>query len=322
MSGPGRRGAPLLRALGLRLVGFGATLVGASLLLHGLLLLAPGDPIDLIPDGESSRAELAAEFGLDRPPLERLVGGAIGALTGELGPSLIVAPGTPVSELVRRACWRSAMIVGPALPIALLAGLGAALLSAGRSSALRSFIQIIGALPVFLLAWALVTALNAGAWALIERGAIPRPEWFALPDQASALRTALAVLAVVLGSGTLFEVHAACEAEILRLRESELADATTGLGLAFWPVLLRNLAPGLLSIARDRVAFLVGGLVVVEKVLLMGGAGALLWQAALARDYPLAIGLGVAAAAVVAGGAFLADALRLALDPRARVEGA
>lgn len=320
--GSGWRGAPLLRALGSRSLAFIATLFGAGLLLHGLLLLAPGDPIDLIPDGEANRAELAVEFGLDRPPLERLIGGTLRALTGDLGPSLIVAPGTPVTELVRRSCWRSLMVVGPALPIAMLAGLGAGLLTAGRSSALRGLIQIIGALPVFLLAWALVTTLNAGAWSLIERGVLERPDWFALPDQDSPLRTALAIAAVVLGSGTLFEVHAACEAEILRLRRSELADAITGLGLPLWPVLLRNLAPGLLTVARDRVAFLVGGLVVVEKVLLMGGAGALLWQAALARDYPLAIGLGVAAATVVAGSALVADALRLLLDPRARAEGA
>ncbi|HND29753.1 MAG TPA: ABC transporter, partial [Myxococcota bacterium] len=58
-----------------------ATLAGASLLLHGLLLLAPGDPIDLIPDGEANRAALAHEFGLDRPPLERLVWGAARGLT-------------------------------------------------------------------------------------------------------------------------------------------------------------------------------------------------------------------------------------------------
>lgn len=322
MRGPGQRGAPLLRALSVRVLAFVATLVGASLLLHGLLLLAPGDPIDLIPDGEANRAELAAEFGLVRPPAERLVGGALRALTGDLGPSLIVRPGAPVSELVRRACWRSLMVVGPALPIALLAGLGCAALTAGRSSALRGAIQIVGAIPVFLLAWATVTGLNHGAWTLMERGVIARPDWFALPDQDSLLRLAVAIGALVLGSGTLFEVHAACEAEIDRLRRSELADAVTGLGLPVWPVLLRNLAPALLSVARERVAFLVGGLVIVEKVLLLGGAGALLWEAALGRDYPLAIGLGVAASAVVAGSALLADAARLLLDPRARAEGA
>ena len=83
--GSGWRGAPLLRALGSRSLAFIATLFGASLLLHGLLLLAPGDPIDLIPDGEANRAELAVEFGLDRPPLERLIGGTLRALTGDLG---------------------------------------------------------------------------------------------------------------------------------------------------------------------------------------------------------------------------------------------
>jgi len=74
----------------------------------------------------------------------------------------------------------------------------------------------------------------------------------------------------------------------------------------------------LATLAAGRVGFLVGGLVVVEKVLLLNGAGALMWDACLKRDYPLAMGLAIAAAAIVAVANLVADLVRFSVDPRLR----
>ena len=66
-SGPsaplGRFGLAFAGRLGVAL----ATLLGATGLMLGLLVLAPGDPIDLIPNGAAIRPQLEKEFGLDRP---------------------------------------------------------------------------------------------------------------------------------------------------------------------------------------------------------------------------------------------------------------
>ncbi|RME21437.1 MAG: ABC transporter permease, partial [Deltaproteobacteria bacterium] len=63
---------------------------------------------------------------------------------------------------------------------------------------------------------------------------------------------------------------------------------------------------------------LVGGLIVIEKVLLLNGAGALLWDACLKRDHPLAMGLALAAAFAVAASRLGVDLGRILLDPRLR----
>ena len=66
------------------------------------------------------------------------------------------------------------------------------------------------------------------------------------------------------------------------------------------------------------VAFFVGGLVILEKILLMNGIGAILWQSALERDYPLALGITLVTAAVVASLRLVGDVVRTAIDPRRR----
>lgn len=296
------------------------TVIAALALLQGLLMLAPGDPIDLLPNGAELRPQLEAEWRLDRPPLERIVGAEWDALRGDLGTSLSVRPGARVADLVLRAGLGSLGVLLPALGLSMLLGGALAALPALRQA--RAPTRALAALPVFLLAWLLVTGLDAAAWAGMERGWIERPDWFALPDQPSALRWLLAVFALAVGSGALSEVQGTVAEELRRFEDEGTADGARALGLPAWPHIALNLLPPLATALASRAAFFVGGLVVIEKVLLLGGAGALLWDAALGRDYPLALGLGLGAALVVAGARLLADLLRLGLDPRLREDRA
>lgn len=299
-----------------RALSFLLTVIAALALLQSLLLLAPGDPIDLLPNGEELRPQLEAEWRLDRPPLERIAGGVADALRGDLGVSLSVKPGAQVSELLLRAGADSLGVLLPALGLSMLLGGALAALPALRR--VRAPARALAALPVFLLAWLLVTGLDAAAWAGMERGWIARPDWFTLPDQPSTLRWILAVFALAVGSGALSEVQSTVAEELRRFEDEGTADGARALGLPAWPHVALNLLPPLATALASRAAFFVGGLVVIEKVLLLGGAGALLWDAALGRDYPLALGLGLGAACSVAGARLLADLLRLGLDPRLR----
>ncbi len=76
--------------------------------------------------------------------------------------------------------------------------------------------------------------------------------------------------------------------------------------------------PPLTVLVSTRTAFFFGGLVVIEKVLHLNGVGSMLWQACRMRDYPLALGITVVAAAVVCTARLLGDVVRLAVDPRLR----
>jgi len=308
----------LVRALVLRTGWFLATLLGAAFLLQALLWAAPGDPIDLLPNGEELRADLEEEWGLDQPLPLRFAGFVSRGLQGDLGNSLTVRPGASVVELVKPAAARSFRLLLPALLLGMSLALVLGRLTAGRQSALRRLVEVLSVAPVFLLAYVIVIGLNDVTFHAMQSGWISRPDWFALPDQASSLRTAIAIAVLAVGSSSLTELHAATENEIVQIRESGYVEAAIARGGSPEKHEAWNLIPPLSSLASSRVTFMVGGLIILEKVLLMNGAGALLWEACLRRDYNLAMGLTLCAALVVCGARLLGDVVRVVVDPRLR----
>ena len=314
--------ARLAFALSGRLGFFAVAVVGAVFILQTLLWSAPGDPIDMLPlfgqDLEDLRPVLQAEWGLDLPPHERLWAFITRALQGDLGESLVIRKGSPVWDLTWTAWGRSLRVLLPALAISLSGALGLAWLTAGRRSLfIRPAIQITSILPIFLFVCFLVL-WDEYTWTMISERKVTRPEWFPLADKASPLRYWLAILVLGLGSNCLTEMHASLENSLVRIRDSGYVLAARARGAAAWPHVLRNLLPELVSLAASRVVMLIGGLVILEKIFNMNGAGALIWRACLQRDYPLALGLVLGAALIVSAARLAADTLRLVWDPRAK----
>ncbi|MEZ4238140.1 MAG: ABC transporter permease subunit [Myxococcota bacterium] len=312
---PGRR---WVRLVALRLLGALGTVAGATALLLALLFLAPGDPIDTIPNGEALRPQLTEQFGLDRPPAVRWAVRLGRALVFDLGTSYVYRPGAPVAEVVARPAVRTVGLVAAACALAV--GLGGLLagITAGRRSALRPLVQAGSLVATFVLADVLVSGINDATWWALQAGWIERPAWFALPDQASLVRSALAVAILAGGSGTLAEVHAELEDALVRIRSSPWVDAARARGRVPWGAVLRAMVPAIASTLSDRAALLVGGALVVEHVLLMRGVGDILWQAARLRDYDLALAIALLSAVLVAGTRLLAEAATLLVDPRLR----
>lgn len=310
----------LVRALAARVLVFLATVTGAAAAALALLAWAPGDPIALLPNADEVRPLLEAEWALDRPLPERIVRWIGRAATGDLGVSVAYRPGMAVRELLAGPALATLGWWLAALLVAVAWGAGLAAFTAGRPGAWRHVVRWTSAVPVFLLAHLLVHAIDEVTWSLVQAGTIARPSWFALPDQPSDLRTALAVLVLAVGSGTLAEVHAEVEDVVVGLRGSGFVDAARARGMPVLPHLLRNLVAPVATVAANRAAALLGGVVIVEKVLLLNGAGAILWSAAELRDYDVVLGVTVGAAALVGLARLLADAVRLAWDPRLRAE--
>lgn len=296
---------------------FLATLAGAVLLIQALIAASPGDAIDLLPNADQVRPQLEAEWGLDLPLPARVARALARAAVLDLGTSLTYRPGTPVTELVARGAAESAAILVPAWLLSLAMSVGAAWWTSGGRPGGR-VLAAVSVVPAFLAAWGLVTAINAAVWGGMEAGWWERPEFFALPDTDSAVRTALAIAVLAVASGNLSGQHAALDAELRALRRAPFVEAARARGAPVWPHLAGNLLPPLLEVGAGRVAALLGTVVVVEKLLLLNGAGAMLWQACVRRDFPLATGITLAAAVVVAGVRLASDLARLAVDPRQR----
>lgn len=308
----------LVLAIAGRLLAAVATLLGATALLLALLVLAPGDPIDLLPNADEVRPTLEAQWGFDRPAAERWALHLARLARLDLGTSLAYRPGAPVAEVLAGPAARSALLVGASLLLVTAWGTLLAFATAGRPSRARAVVQAVSITPVFLLAHAVVGALNGATWWAVGQGLLARPDWFALPDQPSVLRSVLAVVLLAVGSGALAEVHGEVEDALVRIRASAWVDAARARGQPSWPLVLRALVPPVAHTLANRAALLVGGAVVVEKVMLLNGAGAVLWSATLLRDYELALSIAVLAAALVAATRLLADGVRVVVDPRLR----
>jgi peptide/nickel transport system permease protein len=300
------------------LLSFVATLAGAVFFVSALLYFAPGNAADVVANDETLRQGLLEEWGLDQGLWAQYTTFLGNALHGDFGNSLTFRPGTPVSQIILERAGSSIRLVLGALFMSLFLGLGLAYWTAGRKTLTKRILQVLSVPPVFLLAY--LTMVNLDAWAFentVAVGGTP-PNWFPLMMNPSALKTALAMTLLAVGSSALTEIHAALEGDLEQIRHSGYVDAARARGATLWPHTLSNLLPRMTTLASSRMAFYLGGVIVVEKVFALNGVGTTLWEACRLRDYPLALGITLVAAALVCAARLLGDWVRMALDPRQR----
>lgn len=289
--------------------------LGVAIAVQLLLFLAPGDPISNLPDGESLRAVLAPRWGLDQPLPVRVWRSVLRLLTGDLGTSYAVRPGATVWEVLALPASASLARVLLASLLALGTACALAVLRCDHPR-LASLPAAASLLPLFAAAHLVVLGANrAAAWGLAA-GWWDRPAWFALPLEPTWHRELLGVALLAWASGTLDHLSREAHAMLTELSGSAFVEQARLRGEPALPHLLRNLAPPLLLLSARRTVVLLAGLVVLEKVLLLPGAGAVLWEAAEQRDHELAMGIGVLSAALVVTTRTAADLLAAWWDPR------
>ncbi len=298
---------------------FVATLAGAVFFVSALLYFAPGNAADVVANDETLRQGLIEEWGLDKGLWGQYTAFLGNILHGDLGTSLTYRTGTPVTEIIMARAGESIRLVIGALILSMAGGLGLAYWTAGRRRSIsKRAVQLISVPPVFLLAYLTMVGLDSWAYENTVAVGAKAPGWFPLMMNPSALKTALAMTLLAVGSSALTEIHAAMEADLLEIRQSGYVDAARARGASIWPHTLSNLLPRLTSLASSRMAFFLGGVIIVEKVFALNGVGTALWQACLKRDYPVALGITLVAAALVCAARLLGDWVRMALDPRQR----
>ncbi|MER5839307.1 ABC transporter permease [Streptomyces prasinus] len=282
---------PALRAL--ELVG---VLLLASIGVFSLVVLLPGDPaVDILGAGRAPAeyAELRTELGLDQPLVTRYFDWLGGALTGDLGRS-VVPPQSDVTDRVLSALPVSFEIAVLGLLIALLIAVPLAMWSAYREGSAAD--RIIGAgtfgvlsVPSFLAGLLLILLLvNSAGW-------FPRSEWVRIGDGdllGNLHHAFLPALTVALAELALF-------ARVLRgdlivtLREDYIlaarAKGMNPLRILFTDA-LRPSSFSLVTLLGLSLGRLIGSTVVVEYLFSLPGMGTLIVNAAGQGDYPMVQG--------------------------------
>ncbi|MDV9170026.1 ABC transporter permease [Streptomyces sp. W16] len=300
-------------------------LLVASVLVFGVLRLAPGDPAVVLAGPDASAATVAhvrASLGLDSSLPVQYWTWLTGLLTGDLGTSFIL--GAPIATLIGHGLGNTLELTAAALLLA-LAGGGAAgvLLGTAHHKGVRALLggavnlalavppYVTGVLLVLLFAVTFRVLPASGHESLLADPVIG-VQYLLLPALCLALPTG-AVLARFLAAA---------------LRKSVQEDYVRtghGKGLTERRLLTRHTLPGALppviTVLGIQIGQLLGGAIVVEAVFAWPGIGQLLLQAVLGRDYLLVQDLLLFAVGVFVVLQALTDLVQAGLDPRVRIGG-
>ena len=303
-------------------------LLGLLALNFVLIHSAPGDPIYVLA-GQSGDAayyaEMRARFGLDRPLPEQLGRYVLNVVRGDFGYSF--AYRQPVFQVILSRVPATLLLSLSGLTLATLLGLWLGALVARHVATPLDYAISAGTLigysmPAFWLGQLLIIVFAAGL------GLFPVQGMSSARGGYTGLRYALDVLwHLVLPSLTLGLLQLALVTRLTRtaLREAlaeEFVRTARAKGLGPGPVLyrhaLRNALLPVVTVVGGHVGTLLAGAVLTEIIFAWPGLGRLLYDATLARDYPLlmAIFLVVSTSVVVAN--LLTDLVYTLLDPRVR----
>jgi peptide/nickel transport system permease protein len=316
----------------LRRVMQGAAIVFAVATLAFVLLhLAPGDPFSATLDdpriAQSTRDQLRANYGLDRPLPEQYARYLVRVARGDFGPSY--SHNRPVADVLRAAIPNTLLLMGTALVASLLLGVGIGVLQAlrrGRAAdrALGAGSLVVASVPDFWLA--LLVMLGLAYWLPIFpiSGTVTEVLYdFMSPLERLADRLRhLALPALTLTLVMTATIARYQRAALLEVLPEDYVRTARAKGLDERAVVLRhalrNALLPVITIIGLAFPTLLGGAVFVEQVFSWPGMGRVAVAAFGARDYPLVLAEVIVGGMLVVVGGIIADLLYAAADPRLR----
>ena len=310
-----------------RLIAGLALLLVLSLLVFTLLVLSPGTPLQALLGTRSATPELVdqlrAQYHLNEPFAEQYLHWLAGAAHLDLGQSITVQAGTPVSDViygrmavtVQLAVYCLLIVVLFGVPLGLAAGI-----RRGRATdrAITLFATVGLGAPVFALSIVLLYVFGVALdWFPVygagEGGIADRITHLTLP--AVTLATVLCAVVIRQTRAATLDVMRQDYITFARLRGL----SPTRVVLHY---VLRTCAlPVVTSAGTLLIAPLSAG-VFIEQVYSLPGEGSLLLSAVTAKDIPVVQGLALLIGAFVVLVNLLVDLAGYLLDPRLRAHAA
>ncbi|MBL6918850.1 MAG: ABC transporter permease [Gammaproteobacteria bacterium] len=313
----------LLARLGISLV----TLWVVSVLIFIGTNLLPGDVAQIIL-GQMATPEntavLREKLGLDKHPVEQYLVWLSNVMMGDLGISkagLGAGLGTPIVEMLGPRIDNTAMLtvlVGAiAIPISVALGLLAAMHPGTRLDRTITFSTLnIISIPDFLIATILVLvfAVSLGWLPSIVYLRGDESGWVLMKTIAMPLMTL-----VILSSSQIIRMT---RATVLNVMSSPYVEMAILKGVPRRRIILRhalfNAIGPIVNVIALNLAWLVGGVVVVEQIFSYPGLAKLMIEAVQMRDMPLVQACAMIFCAVYVVLIFIADMATILSNPRLR----
>ncbi|MEZ5843641.1 MAG: ABC transporter permease [Hyphomicrobiaceae bacterium] len=306
----------------MRLLGLLLTVLVGSLAVFLVMKAAPGDPAVAVL-GENARPELVAAFrekhNLDQPLAVQYGRWLSGLFRGDFGSSLTVAGGREISGLIAARLPNTLFVGVLALVIAILlslvAGTVAALWRGRLPDTIATSLAALGiSMPDFWLSYILILALALGLGWFPAYG-------FTTPSESmvgalySGLLPALAVAAPL---AAVFSRTLRTSLVEASHRDYVVAARSFGFRPSFiflhW--IFRNALIPYITIIGLQIRYILGGVVVIERIFGIAGIGSLMVDAAFARDYPVVQACAVVFLVIVLSVNLLVDVVCSLLDPK------
>ncbi|MGH9318277.1 MAG: ABC transporter permease [Vicinamibacteria bacterium] len=309
-----------------------ATLWVVSIFIFAGTELLSGDAATAVLGKNATPEALAAireQLGLDRSPPERYVDWLLGVLQGDLGNSLSLGTGgttegrggVPVADVIESRLVNSGILTGIAalvtIPLAIILGVLSAV-KVGRLT--DSFISNVTlgliALPEFVTGSALIL-LFAIFWPLL-----PAVSFVVEGQDFGARAAALALPVATLGAASIAHTSRMVRGSMIEALDSEYVQMARLKGVPERFIVarhaLRNALGPTIQVIALTLAWLVGGIVVVEVVFEYPGVGQALANAVSARDLPVVQALALLIAGVYVIVNLTADLASILLTPKLR----
>ncbi len=303
------------------------TLLGMSIVIFALLRLAPGDIVDILfaTAGYVSPSEKQAimkELGMDRPYWVQYLEWLRQIVTFDLGKSYRYD--LPAWQIIRPLLPVTLELAVLSTLVAVFLGVPTGVISAVRQDTALDYVLRVFSLaglsmPAFWLGMVIILALVSWLRWIPPLTYVSPAEDFKL----HAVQFALPALAVGYRSSALImRITRSSLLEVLREDYIRTARAKGQTGrVVIWRHALKNAMLPVITVIGIEFAFLIGGLVVTERVFNLPGVARFLVDAILWRDYPIVQNLVMVIAIVVILANLAVDMLYGVLDPRVRYGG-
>jgi peptide/nickel transport system permease protein len=305
-----------------RLVALVPVLLMVSLIAFGLVHLTPGDPVANIL-GERATTEdierVRRQLGLDRPLPIQYVTWLGNVLRGDFGRSVFIDQ--PVTSMLVERIEPTLLLAGTALLLTVLIGIPAGVFAAMRhNSTLDQSLMVLALLgvsmPNFWLGLNLILLFSVFLGWFPSGGYTPISEGFFRALQSVALP------AIALGFSQAALVARITRATMLEVLQTDYVRTARAKGLDWLDVnfrhALKNALLPTITVIGVVAAVLIGGAAVTETVFTMPGAGRLVVNSVLRRDYPVVQGAILLVAFLYVLLNLLVDIIYVYIDPRIR----
>ncbi len=314
---------PLLKIIIRRLALGVLTLFLVSVLVFAATQALPGDTARAILGRDATPARLAAvrrELGLDRPAVVQYGSWLKGVVRGNLGNSLVAQQ--PVTKLYGGRVANSAILVLLAaivsIPLSILIGSLSGLLRDRWFDSITSLGTLgLAALPEFVIGILLILALASQVLHVLPAVSYVNPD-ISLWHQLNVIVLPAATLVLAVAPYTVRILRAS----MVEVLESEYVQMARLKGMSERVVLRRHALPNAvipaIQVIALNMAWLAGGVVVVEYVFNYPGIGSALIDAVSNRDVPVIQAIVMLIAGLYVGFNLLADILTILVSPRLR----